>query len=131
MADFIRKDATRRTGAATLTISGTATGESTGTIRYGSGGYGNFGIAHKVVNSTLATTGNFTVQGRITGSTFWTKLTALITPSTAGALIASTASLIVDQIRIQSTANTATSTGDTVVLSVSVVPSVGSLSTGA
>ncbi len=73
MAEFIRKDATRRTGAATLTISGTATGESTGTIRYGSGGYGNFGIAHQVVNSTLATTGNFTVQGRITGSTFWTK----------------------------------------------------------
>ena len=125
MAEFIRRNATRRTGAQTLTISGTATGESTATIRYGSGGYQNFGIAHKVVNSTLATTGNFRVQGSIGDSTVWVNLIVATAPSTGGAVINSTAALTVDKIRIQSTANTGTSTGDVVVLSVTVVPQVG------
>jgi len=123
VAEFIRKDATRRTGADTLTISGFATGSSPTTIRYGSGGYSVFGYTHIVTGATLNI--SFTVEGSVGDSARWTKLTAITTGSTAGSgVINTTAGLVVDNIRITSTANNATTTSPNPLLTVTVVPSV-------
>jgi len=123
MAEFIRKDATRRTGAANLTISGTATGSSTEVLRYGSGGYALFGYSHIVSGATLNI--SFTVEGSVGGSDRWSKLTAITTGSTAGSgVINTTAGLVVDNVRITSTANLFTSTSPNPLLTVTVVPSV-------
>lgn len=104
----------------TLTISGTATGSSTDNIVYGQG-YSNFGLIHVTSGSTKNM--SFTLQGSIGETGVWTKLMAITTGSTAGAMMNSTAALIVDRVRITSTANLTTSTGHE--LSVTVVPLVG------
>jgi len=123
MAEFIRRDAVRRTSAKALTISGTATGSSTETLKYGAGGYDAFGYTHVVTGATLNI--SFTVEGSVGDSARWSKLTAITTGSTVGSgVINTTAALIVDNIRITSTANLFTSTSPNPVLTVTVVPKV-------
>ena len=100
-----------------LTITGTATGESTDTVVYGEG-YANFGIVHVTSGSTKNM--SFTVQGSIGVTDVWSNLIAITTGSTSGLMVSSTAGLIVDRVRVQSTVNLTTSTAH--VLTVTVLP---------
>ncbi len=109
-----------RTTPQTLTISGTATGESTDTVVYGEG-YKNFGIVQVTSGSTKNMV--FTVQGSIGVTNIWSNLIAITTGSTSGVLINSTAELIVDRVRLRSTANLTTSTAH--VLTVTLLPEIG------
>lgn len=119
----IRQDASRRTGSRTLTISGTATGSSTDSIQYGTGGYSVFGYQHLLTGATKNI--SFTIQGSVGNSSIWAKLTAITTASTSwSGVINTTAALVVDQLRVTSTDNL-TSSSESAVLSVVITPSVG------
>ena len=109
-----------RSPSRVLFINGTATGTSTDTIVYGQGGYSDFGLVQVTSGSTKNM--SFRVEGNIGESTTWTSLIAITTGSTSGVLVNTTAGLIVDRLRLNSTVNLTTSTGHK--LSVFIVPQI-------